>query len=137
MEAEYVEASEAGKEVVWLRSILEELGHTQHAPTVMHEDNKACISFSKNNTCHNRTKHIDTRAHALRDLVREGRVVLSHIETKDQLADMLTKTQLKHTFLAHRDTIMDGLSSSQFKPEAPVRISKCMCITCWVRDYAL
>jgi hypothetical protein len=137
MEAEYVEASEAMKEILWIRIILEELGHKQAGPTIMNEDNKACIAFSKNNTCHNRTKHIDIRAYALRDMVREGTVVLSHIETKDQLADMLTKTQLKHTFLRHRDIIMNGLNTNQFEPKVPVRISKCMCMTCWVRDYVL
>lgn len=139
MEAEYVEASEAAKEVAWLRVLLEELGHKQLAPTVIHEDNKACISYSKNNTCHDRTKHIDIRAYALRDRVREGMIVLSHIETKHQLADMLTKTQLKRTFMEHRDHIMDGLNTSKHQPgnAVPVangRVCKCMCLSCWVRE---
>jgi hypothetical protein len=103
----------------------------------MHEDNKACISFSKNNTCHDRTKHIDIRAYALRDRVREGTVVLNHIDTKDQLADMLTKTQLKRTFIDHRNTIMDGLNITKHqhsKPKPVRRGCKCMCISCWIRE---
>ena len=137
MEAEHVEASEASKEVVWLRVLLEELGHTQLTPTILHEDNKACISYSKNNTCHDRTKHIDIRAYALRDRVREGTIELSHIDTKYQLADMLTKTQLKRTFIEHRDTIMDGLNTSKRQPAKAVpvvRSCKCMCISCWIRE---
>ena len=135
MEAEYVEASEAAKEVLWLRVFLEELGHTQQTPTIMNEDNKACISYSKNNTCHDRTKHIDIRAYALRDRVREGIVELRHISTKDQLADMLTKTQLKCTFMAHRDSIMNGLNTLDQLPEEPKlqRSCKCLCLSCWIK----
>lgn len=137
MESEYMEASEASKEVVWMRAILEELGHGQDAATVMHEDNKACIAFSKNNTCHDRTKHIDIRAYALRDRVREGMVVLRHIETKDQLADMMTKTQLTRTFIAHRDILMDGLNTTDFKPESVCKrsISTCLCVSCWLAEW--
>ena len=43
MEAEYYAADECVKEVIWFRALLEELGHTQHAPTILHEDNDACI----------------------------------------------------------------------------------------------
>ena len=55
MEAEYMEASEAGKEILWVRSLLSELGYSQEEPSLLYEDNKACISFSKNATAHDRT----------------------------------------------------------------------------------
>ena len=91
MEAEYVEAARAGQEVVWFRRLLGDLGHAQDAPTVMWEDNKAAIAFSRNQTCHDRSKHIDIRAYWLRDLVLEGSILMLHIATVDQLADFLTK----------------------------------------------
>ena len=50
---------------------------------------------SKNNTSHDRSKHIDVRAYALRDAVRNGTVQCVSIDTKHQLADMLTKHQTK------------------------------------------
>ena len=89
MESEYFAASEAAKEVIWFRALLTDLGHTQTNATIMYEDNKAFISYSKNSTCHDRTKHIDMRAYWLRDCVRDG-----HVQTNDQLADMMTKTQM-------------------------------------------
>ena len=75
--------------------------------------------------------------YALRDRVREGTIELNHIDTKYQLADMLTKTQLKRTFIEHRDTIMDGLNTSKRQPAKAVpvvRSCKCMCISCWIRE---
>jgi hypothetical protein len=91
MEAEYVEAARGGQEVMWFRRLMKDLGHPQKAPTVMWEDNKAAIAFSKNQTCHDRSKHIDIRVYWLRDLVLEGSILMLHIATEDQLADFLTK----------------------------------------------
>ena len=57
-----MEASEAGKEIVFFRELMSDLGYGMNEPTVLYEDNKACIAFSKNNTNHDRSKHIDIRA---------------------------------------------------------------------------
>ena len=57
----------------------------------MWEDNKAAIAFSKNQTCHDRSKHIDMRVYWLRDLVVDGAIVMLHIPTDEQLAAFLTK----------------------------------------------
>ena len=92
MESEYYAADETAKEVLFWRDLLDELGQTQTKATKIYEDNKACIyAYSKNNTCHARTKHIDNRAYILRDHVRDGDVELVHVDTNDQLADMMTK----------------------------------------------
>jgi hypothetical protein len=40
---------------------------------------------------HSRTKHIEVRYHFLRDNVEKGTIVLSHVPTQDQLADIFTK----------------------------------------------
>jgi hypothetical protein len=77
MESEYMEASEASKEVKHFRTMMREFGYDCSHPSIIYEDNKACIAFSKNNTCHDRTKHIDIRAYALRDMVRAGEVYLA------------------------------------------------------------
>jgi hypothetical protein len=108
MEAEYMEASNAGKEIVWMRTLMEDLGYLQQRPTVLFEDNKACISFSQNNTCHDRSKHIQIRAFWCRDLVLSGVMELWHCGTDDMLADLLTKHPLTHVFLDLRDRIFSG-----------------------------
>ena len=108
MEAEYVEASNAAKEVIWFRRLLSDLGHPQTKPTVMFEDNKACIDFSQNNVMHDRSKHIDIKHHHLRELVLDKKVELWHVATLDQLADILTKHPVAGQFINMRDRIYAG-----------------------------
>eukprot|EP00961_Rhodomonas_salina_P229365 3099706-Rhodomonas_salina.1 len=47
-EAEYVAASMAGQEVIYLRAMLRGFGHEQLKPTVVWEDNAACIQIANN-----------------------------------------------------------------------------------------
>jgi hypothetical protein len=129
MEAEYVEATEAAKEVLWFRELMNELGYGMVKPTPLYEDNKGCIAFSKNNTCHDRTKHIDMRRYYLRDLVATGAIEVVHVKSDQQLADILTKAQLVHTFVRQRDVVYSG-------KEVTVRVMRaerqngCLCVTC-------
>jgi hypothetical protein len=117
MEAEYVEAARGGQEVVWYRRLLGDLGYPQDSPTIMWEDNKAAIAFSKNQTCHDRSKHIDIRVHWLRDLVLAGEILMLHIATEEQLADFLTKHLRKPAHIKARDTILGGRPLGRNKGE--------------------
>ena len=47
-EAEWYAASEAGKEVKYLRAIMEQLRFTQHEPTELYEDSRAEIAMAEN-----------------------------------------------------------------------------------------
>ena len=44
-EAEYIALAETVREIIWLRRILLKLGFPQTAPTIVKEDNQACISW--------------------------------------------------------------------------------------------
>ena len=125
-----MEASEASKEVVWFREVMRELGYEMDEATVLYEDNKACIAFSKNNTNHDRSKHIDIRAYALRDKVRDGEMELVHVDTKHQLADMLTKHQQKSTFIKHVEKIFSH-SGPPPATKGPQRVAMCNCVSCF------
>ena len=103
------------------------LGLEQEKPTVVYEDNKACISFSKNNTCHARTKHIDLREHACRDYVCDGSVQLVHVSTNDQLADMMPKGQSASMFVEHV-TRLFGFEHAA-KPKRAAKAIWCGCMT--------
>ncbi len=91
-EAEYIAASLAVREVVYLRQLLSELGFPQTSATTLHEDNQPCIHLANNNATSNRTKHIDIRYHIVRERVSSGEVALQYVPTYHQLADMLTKS---------------------------------------------
>lgn len=90
-EAEYIAASLAGCQTLWLRGILENLSFKQKDPTIIYCDNSSTISVSKDPILHGRTKHIRLRFHFLRELVREEEVSLEYCRSEEQIADIFTK----------------------------------------------
>eukprot|EP00253_Pinus_taeda_P009493 PITA_09493 len=97
-EAEYVVATAAACQVVWMRRMLRSLGQEQTKGTVIYCDNSSAIALSKNYVFHKRTKHIDTRFHYIRELVNNGEIVLVHCKTQEQVADILTKSLRQKSF---------------------------------------
>ena len=89
-EAEYVAAAQASKEAVWLKMLLEELGHEQEKITLFC-DNQSALYLARNPTFHSKTKHIRVQYHFVREKVEEGTVDMQKIHTDDNVADYLTK----------------------------------------------
>ena len=90
-EAEYIASANAACQGIWLSRLLGELLGIQAPKVKLLVDNKAAIALSKNLVHHDRSKHIDTRYHFIRDCVERGEVDIDHVSTNDQLADILTK----------------------------------------------
>jgi hypothetical protein len=90
-EAEYVSAARATKEAMWLRKVVAACGFPPAGPTILHEDNQACIKIAKNPEQFNRTKHIAIKYHLTRLHVRRGDIALVYVPTNEQAADMFTK----------------------------------------------
>lgn len=97
-EAEYLAASLAVQECVWLRSVLFDLNFTQSQPSVIFEDNQSTISLSKNAKFHARTKHIDVKHHFIRDKFENNEIILKYCSSNMMLADILTKPLSKPLF---------------------------------------
>jgi hypothetical protein len=91
-ESEFVTASQAGQEVVYLREISKGFGHPQKKPTEIWEDNVSCIKMSENPTNRDRSRHVDVKVHYLRDLVRHGHVELVKCAGTQNVSDDLTKS---------------------------------------------
>ena len=70
--------------------MLKELGVNQRS-VVMHCDSQSAICLSKNQTYHERTKHIDIKLHFIRLEVSKATVKLQEIHTNDNVVDILTK----------------------------------------------
>ncbi|UYV68112.1 hypothetical protein LAZ67_5003088 [Cordylochernes scorpioides] len=98
----YLALSQTTKEAVWIATILKELKFlTNFAfPLVIHCDNRSAIDFSKNNVENNRSKHIDIRYHHVRERIISGEIKIVYIPTKENLADVFTKTLSK---VAHKN----------------------------------
>ncbi|WJZ99221.1 hypothetical protein VitviT2T_017686 [Vitis vinifera] len=104
-EAEFVAAASCACQGVWMRRVLEKLGHSQGKCTTVLCDNCSTIKLSKNLVMHGRSKHIDVRFHFLRDLTREGVVELTHCGTQEQVADIMTKPLKLDVFLKLRELL--------------------------------
>ncbi|GJS55942.1 retrovirus-related pol polyprotein from transposon TNT 1-94 [Tanacetum coccineum] len=86
-EAEYMALTEAAKEGIWLKGLIEDLGFPQDQATVFC-DSMSAICLAKDQVYHDRTKHIDVRYHFIRS---ERRIKVEKIGTQDNPADVFTK----------------------------------------------
>ena len=90
-EAEYVAATHAAKECLWLRRLIGDLHLYLATPTTLFCDNQAAIRLAHVDDYHARTKHIDIRYHFVHDTVERGKVSLLYCPTDEMSADILTK----------------------------------------------
>ncbi|KAL0451498.1 UNVERIFIED_CONTAM: hypothetical protein Slati_1127900 [Sesamum latifolium] len=74
MEAEYIAASEAAKEAVWMKNYIQELGVVPSIAEriVIFWDNNGAIAQAKESRTYHRSKHILRRYHVLREMVSRG-----------------------------------------------------------------
>jgi hypothetical protein len=98
-EAEYVAANSAVCHSIWLRNMLKFLGFPQENPTEIYIDNRSAIALAKNPVYHERSKHIDTRHHFIREHVKNEEVQLISCNTNDQVADIFTKPLKREVFI--------------------------------------
>jgi len=70
----------------------------QAEPTKVLVDNQAAIAISNNSVFHGKTKHFNIKLYFLREVQKEGEVLLQYCKTEDQLADIFTKTLSKGRF---------------------------------------
>jgi hypothetical protein len=90
-EGEYVAATQAAKEVLWLRSFTNKVFSLELAPTMLFLDNKLAIALSKDHQCHVQTKHINICFHFIHCIIEDGEIQLIYCPTEDMLMDTLTK----------------------------------------------
>ena len=100
MEAEYIAASEAAKEAVWLKKFLSDLGvvRIEQVPIILFCDNSGAVAKSKDPRNHKKGKHIERKYHIIRDIIARGDVVVEKIESANNLADPFTKALPQSTF---------------------------------------
>ena len=103
MEAEYIAASEAAKEAVWLKNFLSDLEVVPNMdkPITLYCDNSGAVANSREPRSHKRGKHIERKYHLIREIVNRGDVTVTKIPTLDNLADPFTKTLSEKLFFKH------------------------------------
>ena len=105
-EAELIALADCAGSISVLRRLLGELDLLRPGPTVINEDNISAITVLRDVVYNGRTKHIDIRLKSIRDLVRRSALALEYCQTKDQLADMFTKSLGRDLFQRLRDSVL-------------------------------
>jgi len=100
-EAEYMAATQAAKEAIWLRAMLEQMGYKQEATTAIACDNQGALALTKHQIYHSRTKHIDIQHHYVREVVAAGKVAFDYVATEEMTADVLTKGLSRDKHMRH------------------------------------
>ena len=104
-EAEYVAATHAAKEAIWLHRLIFELFPIPPSTTTLYCDNQAAIKLAIEDNYHARTKHIDIRFHFIRQVVTDNTLTLIYCPTDDMTADILTKSLPKWKVSTHTCTL--------------------------------
>jgi hypothetical protein len=100
-EAEYMALSDCSRQVVWMHTLMGELGYTLTAVPIC-GDNQGSIFIASNPVTEKRSKHIDICYHYVREVVNHGLVKIYFIDGDENPADLLTKNLGSVKFLKFR-----------------------------------
>jgi hypothetical protein len=95
-----------GKMILFVRSVLWDLGIPQEAATLLYEDNDACTAMANAQKPMPRTRHMDIKYFSLSDWVERDLMLLERIDTSINLADHFTKSLQPALFHRHADFIL-------------------------------
>jgi hypothetical protein len=89
-EAEYMALSDCSRQVSWTRTIFLELD-MQLGPIPIYAGNQGSIFIGSNPVQEIHTKHIDVKYYYVRECIADKNIVLYHVPTEDNTADIFTK----------------------------------------------
>ncbi|GJV27384.1 ribonuclease H-like domain-containing protein [Tanacetum coccineum] len=103
-EAEYRAMASATCEIMWILKLLQDLDLDGLAPVTLFCDNKSAIQIAANPVMHEKTKHFDIDVHLVREKVASGLIKTEKVDSKSQVADILTKAlgTAQHTVLSKK-----------------------------------
>jgi hypothetical protein len=92
MESEYVGATHASKELIWLRRLVGEIFRPLTFPIKLRSDNQSAIALARSEgQFHARSKHIDIRWHFIKFCIKDESIELIYCPTEEMVADIFTK----------------------------------------------
>jgi len=98
-EEEFIALTEAVKEAIWVKGLMEDLGFKQDKVQVWC-DSQSAICLTKNNVFHERTKHMLRKRAFMSEIIEEGEINVVKIHTSNNPPDMLTKCIPIHKFVS-------------------------------------
>jgi hypothetical protein len=97
-----------GQEVKFVTMLLDEIVEETRLPSIIREDNTGALFLVNNPQVGQRTKHIDTRYHFVRDMIQRGEVQAVYVRSENNHADLCTKNLNKTLFDKHSGKIIGG-----------------------------
>ncbi|KAJ9540834.1 LOW QUALITY PROTEIN: hypothetical protein OSB04_027340 [Centaurea solstitialis] len=106
-EAEYIAASDAAKEAVWLKNFLSDLRVVASVsrPIDIFCDNSGAVAQVKEPREHHKSRHVLRKYHLIREIIGRGDVRICKIPTEENVADPLTKPLARVKHEAHANSI--------------------------------
>ena len=104
-EAEYMTLTSATQEAVGMQRLQNDLNEVSVKSTHIYENNQSTICMAKNPQYHGRAKHIDIKFHYIHEQVEKKAIQLEYCESKNMVADMLTKALLSSQFVKLREML--------------------------------
>ena len=89
-EAEYVAAAACCSQMLWIKQQLRDFG-IKFECVPIYCDNTSAIFISKDPVHHSRVKHIHIRHRFVKDNVENKNIIVKHVNTNEQVADIMTK----------------------------------------------
>ena len=91
-EAKYRALANTTSELLWLQWLLKNLGVSTSSTNPLYCDNQSVTHIAHNDVFHEWTKHIEIDCHFIRYHLIHGALKLFFVSSKDQLADIFTKS---------------------------------------------
>ncbi|KAJ4961692.1 hypothetical protein NE237_021602 [Protea cynaroides] len=102
---EYISASLATSQAIWLRRIMKDIGLKQKKSTTIYCDNRLAIAIAKNPVHYGRTRHIAIKHHFIRQAIEKGEVELKFCRSEEQVANFFTKALRRMKFQQFREAL--------------------------------
>lgn len=101
--------ADAAVEISWMQPILQELIVLLSTPPLLLSDNISVTYLAAHPVLRARTKHIEIDHHFLHDKVMQHQLLVHHVSSDEQIADVFTKLCQPPVFLDSEATSLSSL----------------------------
>ena len=98
---------EVSTKILFIAEVMKFLGMEINYPIEIYKDNISAIYLSKNATTANRTKHVDSRYHFVREYMEIGIVKTVFVRTEDNKVNLMMKNLGSDLYAKHTKGIFE------------------------------
>ena len=122
-EAELVALADLAIELLYITKLLAFIGYEHEGPVKVSTDNKAAYDLCHRFTSSQNSRHVDRKLFKMRELRGAEAVVVAHVATELNPADLFTKVLGRHDFEKHRRTVLNLAAAERRRAFPALRTS--------------